>query len=193
MWLSSKEFRRKYNISSQQLYALKKAGKIETKPTIGSSYLVNDTSSDKCVCVYGRVSTAKQKNDLDNQIKFIREYCISRGENPVYIFTDIGSGMNDNRKGLNEMMDLVLSDKISKIVISHKDRLTRFGFGYIESICNRFGTTIEIINLEDEKSFQDELTEDLIATIHHFSMKFYGSRKNKIKEIEENCKNLKNF
>ena len=79
--------------------------------------------------------------------------------------------------------------KCQKIFISHKDRLTRFGFGYIESICNRFGATIEIINLDDDKSFQEELSEDLIAIIHHFSMRFYGKRRNKIKEIEKTFKN----
>ena len=86
------------------------------------------------------------------------------------------------------MLNLVIENKISKIVITHKDRLTRFGFGYIENICNRFGTVIEIINLDDDKSFQEELTEDLIAIIHHFSMRFYGKRRNKIKDIEKTCK-----
>lgn len=189
MWLTSKEFRKKYNISSQQLYALKKASKIETKPSIGSSYLVKDSCECKSVCIYGRVSTPKQKKDLENQIRLIREYCISNGENPEYVFSDIGSGMNESRKGLNEMLNLVIENKISKIFISHKDRLARFGFGYIENICNRFGTTIEIINLDDEKSFQEELSEDLIAIIHYFSMKFYGRRRNKIKEIEKTFKN----
>ena len=188
MWLTSKEFRKKYNISPQHLYALKKAGKIETKPSIGSSYLVKDSCDCKSVCIYGRVSTPKQKKDLENQIRLIREYCISNGENPEYVFSDIGSGMNESRKGLNEMLNLVIENKISKIFISHKDRLTRFGFGYIESICNRFGTTIEIINLDDDKSFQEELSEDLIAIIHHFSMRFYGKRRNKIKEIEKTFK-----
>ena len=101
--------------------------------------------------------------------------------------------MNDNRKSLTEMIDMVIKGKVKKIVISHKDRLTRFGFGYIETICNKFGTVIEIVNLEDEKSFQDELTEDLIAIVHHFSMKFYGKRKNSCQDIERNLKDFKNL
>ena len=88
---------------------------------------------------------------------------------------------------------MVIKGKVKKIVISHKDRLTRFGFGYIETICNKFGTVIEIVNLEDEKSFQDELTEDLIAIVHHFSMKFYGKRKNSCQDIERNLKDFKNL
>ena len=193
MWLTSKQFREKYNISPQYLYALKKNGKVKTKPFLGSQVLILDPESDdsdKSVCIYARVSTPKQKTDLENQIKFLRQYLVSKGLNPEYVYSDIASGMNEDRKGLNEMMSDIISGKISKVVISHKDRLTRFGFGYLKTIFSRYNTEIEIVNLEDEKSFQDELSEDLIATIHHFSMKFYGKRKNKCSELERNAISL---
>ena len=193
MWLTSKQFREKYNISPQYLYALKKNGKVKTKPFLGSQVLILDpesSDSDKSVCIYARVSTPKQKTDLDNQIKFLRQYLVSKGLNPEYVYSDIASGMNEDRKGLNEMMSDIISGKISKVVISHKDRLTRFGFGYLKTIFSRYNTEIEIVNLEDDKSFQDELSEDLIATIHHFSMKFYGKRKNKCSDLERNAISL---
>lgn len=193
MWLTSKQFREKYNISPQYLYALKKNGKVKTKPFLGSQVLILDpesSDSDKAVCIYARVSTPKQKTDLENQIKFLRQYLVSKGLNPEYVYSDIASGMNEDRKGLNEMMNAIISGKISKVVISHKDRLTRFGFGYLKTIFSRYNTEIEIVNLEDEKSFQDELSEDLIATIHQFSMKFYGKRKNKCSELERNAISL---
>ena len=193
MWLTSKQFREKYNISPQYLYALKKNGKVKTKPFLGSQVLILDpesSDSDKSVCIYARVSKPKQKADLDNQIKFLRQYLVSKGLNPEYVYSDIASGMNEDRKGLNEMMNAIISGKISKVVISHKDRLTRFGFGYLKTIFSRYNTEIEIVNLEDEKSFQDELSEDLVATIHHFSMKFYGKRKNKCSALERNAISL---
>ena len=193
MWLTSKQFREKYNISPQYLYALKKNGKVKTKPFLGSQVLILDpesSDSDKSICIYARVSTPKQKADLENQIKFLRQYLVSKGLNPEYVYSDIASGMNEDRKGLNEMMNDIISGKISKVVISHKDRLTRFGFGYLKTIFSRYNTEIEIVNLEDEKSFQDELSEDLIATIHQFSMKFYGKRKNKCSELERNAISL---
>ena len=193
MWLTSKQFREKYNISPQYLYALKKNGKVKTKPFLGSQVLILDpesSDSDKSVCIYARVSTPKQKADLENQIKFLRQYLVSKGLNPEYVYSDISSGMNEDRKGLNEMMSDIISGKISKVVISHKDRLTRFGFGYLKTIFSRYNTEIEIVNLEDEKSFQDELSEDLIATIHQFSMKFYGKRKNKCSDLERNAISL---
>ena len=193
MWLTSKQFREKYNISPQYLYALQKNGKVKTKPFLRSQVLILDPESsdcDKSVCIYARVSTPKQKTDLENQIKFLRQYLVSKGLNPEYVYSDIASGMNEDRKGLNEMMSDIISGKISKVVISHKDRLTRFGFGYLKTIFSRYNTEIEIVNLEDEKSFQDELSEDLIATIHQFSMKFYGKRKNKCSELERNAISL---
>ena len=127
---------------------------------------------------------------MENQIKFLRQYLVSKGLNPEYVYSDIASGMNEDRKGLNEMMSNIISGKISKVVISHKDRLTRFGFGYLKTIFSRYNTEIEIVNLEDEKSFQDELSEDLIAIIHRFSMKFYGKRKNKCSDLERNAISL---
>jgi len=188
MWITSKEYREKYKISSQHLYALQKAGKVKVKKLFDKTMLVEDATVNREVAIYARVSTTKQKIDLENQIKFLREYTIKNGENPKYIFSDIASGMNERRKSLNEMITEVINGNISKIVISHKDRLTRFGYGYLENLFNRFGAEIEVVNLEDEKSFQDELTEDLISIIHHFSMKFYGKRKNDCKKIEEMIK-----
>lgn len=187
MWITSKEFRKKYNITSQHLYSLQKSGKVNVKKLFDKTLLIEDKNEEKekFVAIYARVSTQKQKQDLENQIKFLREYSISNGLNPKYQFDDIASGMNENRKGLNNLINEIIDGNVSKVIISHKDRLTRFGFGYLENLFNRFGTSIEIVNLEDTKSFQEELTEDLIAIIHHFSMKFYGKRKNDCKKFEE--------
>lgn len=86
-------------------------------------------------------------------------------------------------------MTEVISGTVNKIVISNKDRLTRFGFGYLKSLFERFNCEVIEVNLTEEKSFEQELTDDLIAIIHHFSMKFYGKRKNKLKKIEEDFRN----
>ena len=187
MWITSKEFQQKYNITPQCFYNWKKAGKINIKEDIPGHILVEvpDNSIEKTIAIYARVSTPKQKQDLENQIIYIKKYCIMNGFNPGYVFSDIASGMNSDRKGLNQLLDLVIKNKVSIIFISHKDRLSRFGFGYLENICKKFNCTIEIINLEDDKDFQQELTEDLIAIIHHFSMKFYGKRKNQLQDFEK--------
>lgn len=191
MWYSSKEIRDILCISSQHLYELKKHDKIQYKQIPGTKkylYKLFDefVNEDKSVAIYSRVSTTKQKQDLENQIDMIKSYVISSGNQikMEYIFSDIASGMNENRKSLNKMIDEIIKGNISRVYISHKDRLTRFGYGYLKNLFERYNC--EIIEIDDsiEKSFQEELTEDLIAIIHHFSMKFYGKRKNDIKNLQ---------
>ena len=194
MWLSSIEYQKRYNISQQLFYLWRTTGKLQTKELVKNHHLVwveDEPSNDpRVVAVYGRVSTSKQKQDLSNQIDVLKKYVISNGSNPK-VFSDIGSGMNEKRPGLISLMNEITQNKISKVVISHKDRLTRFGFGYLETIFKMYNTEIEIINLEDDKSFQEELTEDLIAIIHHFSMKFYGKRKNQVIDFSKQLKETK--
>ena len=194
MWLSSIEYQKRYNISPQLFYLWRTTGKLQTKELVKNHHLVwvedEPSNNHRVVAVYGRVSTSKQKQDLSNQIDVLKKYVISNGSNPK-VFSDIGSGMNEKRPGLISLMNEIVQNKISKVVISHKDRLTRFGFGYLETIFKMYNTEIEIINLEDDKSFQEELTEDLIAIIHHFSMKFYGKRKNQVINFSKRLKETK--
>jgi len=101
------------------------------------------------------------------------------------IFSDIASGMNESRKGLNNLISEIISGTVNKVVISNRDRLTRFGYGYLKSLFDRFNCEIIEVNLTEDKTFEQELTNDLIAIIHHFSMKFYDKRKNKLKNFEK--------
>ena len=194
MWITSIEYQKRYNISPQLFYLWRTTGKLQTKELVKNHHLVwvedEPSNNPRVVAVYGRVSTSKQKQDLNNQIDVLKKYVISNGSNPK-VFSDIGSGMNEKRPGLISLMNEIVQNKISKVVISHKDRLTRFGFGYLETIFKMYNTEIEIINLEDDKSFQEELTEDLIAIIHNFSMKFYGKRKNQVIDFSKQLKETK--
>ena len=139
---------------------------------------------NKIDLIYARVSTNKQKNrgDLDKQIEYITKEIITKNPKNLKIFLEVGSGLNDNRKELKKLLDIVMNNEVDRIFILHKDRLTRFGFNYLEQICNKFGTKIIVISEEiQEKSIQEELAEDIISIIHSFSSELYGI-KNKIKE-----------
>ena len=139
---------------------------------------------NKIDLIYARVSTNEQKNrgDLDRQIDYITREIIAKNPKNLKVFSEVGSGLNDNRKELKKLLDMVMNDEIDRIFILYKDRLTRFGFNYLEQICNKFGTKIIVISEEiQEKSIQEELAEDIISIIHSFSGKLYGMR-NKIKE-----------
>ena len=187
-WYSSREIRSILKISSQCLYAYKQSGQIKCKQISDKKYLYQLPESfkgDRSSAIYGRVSTTKQKRDLENQINVIKQFTLAKGvlvpaDN---IFSDIGSGMNENRKGLQILLQKVNNDEIDVIYITHKDRLTRFGFQYLEMICSMHDTKIVCLDAEQDKTFEQELSDDLIAIIHYFSMRFYGKRKNVIENL----------
>ena len=192
-WLSSSEIRKELNLSPQALYALRKSGKLEYKELSKGFYrylLPEDFRYDenKHIAIYGRVSTPKQKKDLENQLSLIKQFANSNGHivKDEYVFSDIASGMNDNRRSLNKLLSKIKDGEISKIFITNRDRLTRFGFGYFKEICSLYDVEIIEINETEDKTFEEELSEDLIAIIHHFSMKFYGKRKKLLNSLKEN-------
>lgn len=192
-WLSSAEIRKELNLSPQALYALRKSGKLKYKEISKGFYryiLPEDFRYDenKQIAIYGRVSTPKQKKDLENQLNLIKQYANSNGYivKDEYVFSDIASGMNDNRRSLNKLLSKIKDGEISKIFITNRDRLTRFGFGYFKEICSLYDVEIIEINETEDKTFEEELSEDLIAIIHHFSMKFYGKRKKLLNSLKEN-------
>ena len=100
----------------------------------------------------------------------------------IEIITDIGSGINYNKKGLNQIIDMVTNSEVEKIVVLYKDRLVRFGYELIENLCNKFGTTIEIID-NTEKTDEQELVEDLVQIVTVFSCRLQDKRANKAKKM----------
>ena len=147
----------------------------------------SDINDNRLNVIYARVSNTKQHNDLLNQIELVKSYCITNGIKISEVYQDIASGMNENRKDFNILINDVISGKIKNIYISFKDRLTRFGFDYFKNLFQKYNVNIIILDEleESNKTFQDELTEDLISIIHHFSMKLYSNRRKKLKEIEK--------
>jgi len=143
---------------------------------------------------YCRVSSIKQKDDLERQIENVRSYMIARGYS-FEIISDIGSGINYNKKGLNQLIDMITNCEVEKVVVLYKDRLLRFGFEIIENICNRYGTSIEVID-NTERTEEQELVEDLVQIITVFSCRLQGKRANKakkiIKELLEDDKDTEN-
>ncbi|EES92236.1 transposon, resolvase [Clostridium botulinum D str. 1873] len=143
--------------------------------------LKSEVQLNKKTIGYCRVSSHKQKDDLERQIENVKTYMFARGYQ-FEIITDIGSGINYNKKGLNQLMDMITNSEVDKVVILYKDRLIRFGFELIENLCNKYGTTIEIID-NTEKSEEQELVEDLIHIVKVFSCRLQGKRANKAKKM----------
>ena len=148
--------------------------------------LQQENQKQKKIIGYCRVSSAKQKDDLERQIEYVKLYMYAKGYS-FEIITDIGSGIHYNKKGLHQLLDMVMSSEVEKIVVLYKDRLIRFGYELIEHLCYKFGTEIEIIDTT-EKTEQQELVEDLVQIITVFSCKLQGKRANKAKKMIQEWK-----
>jgi len=189
MWVKSKEFKKILGLSNQALYERRKKNQLKFKKINGIYfYWLEDnieTDTNRGNAIYCRVSNKKQKDDLDRQERILKEYAISNGFKVDYIFKDIASGMNESRNNLNELIKLIVENKINKVFISYKDRLTRFGYNYFEYIFKMFGTEIVVVNLTEEKDFQTELIQDLISIIHYFSMKIYSNRRKELNTLKK--------
>lgn len=142
-------------------------------------YIGSSTKSKRKIIAYVRVSSVNQKDDLQNQITFIRNYVNAKGEILDDVIEDIGSGLNYNRKHWNDLLlNQIPKGEIEKIYITYTDRFVRFGFDWFERFCNHYNCEIVVINNPDT-SPQKELVDDLISIIHVFSCRIYGLRKYK--------------
>lgn len=181
----------KLNVSVRTLQRWDNSGKLKAKrtPTNRRYYTENQylqflgkQHGDRKTVAYARVSTYVQKDDLKDQIGFIRQYANSKGIILDEAITDIGSGLNYNRKKWNQLLQDVEHGKIKTIYITYKDRFIRFGFDWFNRFCNEHDTKIIVLNNPDT-SPEKELVDDIISIIHVFSCRLYGLRKykNKIK------------
>lgn len=187
------EFAKKINVTTQTLRNWDREGKF--KPQFisegGHRYYSEQQlleyskmkiqTKEKIVIGYCRVSSNKQKDDLERQIENVKTYLLTQGK-PFEIITDIGSGINYNKKGLQELIKRMQHGEVEKVVVLYKDRLIRFGYELIEYIAQLNNCLIEIID-NTEKSEEQELVEDLVQIITVFSCRLQGKRANKAKKL----------
>ena len=136
--------------------------------------------------IYGRVSTSKQKQDLENQTELLKRFCFERGYTINQVFTDVASGISfEKRKGLFALLDEVLSGRVERVVISYKDRLSRVGYGLFEHLFDIYNCEIVVMSeVGSEKLDSQEIFEEIVSLLHCYSMKFYSKRRvQRIKEV----------
>lgn len=191
-YYSINEFSKILGVSAQTLRNWDANGKLHPHHTSSNGYryysheqlsqVMNiKPNIDRKIIGYCRVSSNKQKDDLQRQIDNMKMYLISQGK-PFEIISDIGSGINYKKKGLKELIKLITQNKVEKVVVLYKDRLLRFGFELIEYIASLYNCEIEIID-NTKKSEQQELVEDLVQIITVFSCKLQGKRANKARKL----------
>jgi predicted site-specific integrase-resolvase len=138
------------------------------------------------IAIYARVSSSENKTNLDLQAERLQQYAMAKGYKIYKVIREIGSGLNDDRKKLNDL----LKDKCYNIlIVEHKDRLTRFGFNYLNILFEEQGKQIEVVNYEDNK--KEDLIQDFVSVITSFCARLYGQRRTKrkteqlIRELEQ--------
>lgn len=192
-YYSSKTVTKILGVTAQTLRNWDKEGKL--KPSYiksnGYRYYSEDsilsytqerkTKKNLNVIGYARVSSKKQEDDLNRQIDYLKQY-ISNKYQTFEIISDIGSGINYNKKGLQKLIEKINRKEVDIIVVLYKDRLLRFGFELIEYFASLNNVKIEVLDKKD-KSEEQELTEDLIQIITVFSYKLQGKRKSKTKTL----------
>ena len=133
-------------------------------------------SQEKTTIAYARVSSHDQKADLKRQVAKLDDYCAKNSET-YEVIEDLGSGINFKKKGLNKLIQLLCLGRVSELVLTHRDRLLRFGAALLFKICDLFGTKITILEAEtDTRSFEEQLAGDVIEIMTVYSAKIYGKR-----------------
>ncbi len=138
----------------------------------------------KRVAIYARVSGNTQKDDLERQIASLEDYVRKHFPQAEYVIVkDIASGLKEDRRGLKKLLEMARKKQIDAIVVAYKDRMTRFGFMYLEELFRAYGVRVIVAFHEESKDYYQELVEDLIAIVTSFAGRIYGKRSRKYKKV----------
>ena len=145
--------------------------------------------SDRKTVAYARVSSHDQKEDLERQKQVLEMYCAAQGWT-FEVIADLGSGMNYHKKGLKRLLNAILQDEVGRLVITHKDRLLRFGAEVVFAICEAKEVEVVILNQGEDTTFEEDLAKDVLEIITVFSARLYGSRSRKNQKLIEGMKQV---
>lgn len=173
------EYAKIHSLSYRTVWQYCKDGHLPSETTPKGTILVLiEDAKERPVsyAVYCRVSSSRDKNNLERQKQRLVSYCNAKGYKVSKVVTEIGSGLNDSRK---QLIDLLSDQSITTIVVEHKDRFSRFGFNMIELLLNQQGRTIEVVNAAETD--KEDLMQDLVSIITSFVARLYGQRRSKRK------------
>ncbi|MDJ0592960.1 MAG: IS607 family transposase [Pleurocapsa sp. MO_226.B13] len=184
-------------VSTDTLRRWEKEGKITSTRTEGGhrrydlTDILKDQEDDGLTILYARVSTRPQVKDLDRQIAVLETYAEIKGWKNCKTIKDIGSGVNYRKKGLNKLLSLLVEGQATRLVLTTKDRLLRFGSELVFSICELYGVEVVILNKDPDSSPEEELVKDVLEIITVFSAKLHSMRSRKnVKALQENLQKL---
>jgi putative resolvase len=138
----------------------------------------------RLIVLYGRVSGQGQKSDLETQLERLQAWASQeRAGKQTLVLSDIGSGLSATRRHLQRLLKLVREDQVSEIVVTYPERLTRFGQEYLQALFDSFGVTLTVLDPGEDKTAEQELTDEMLALLASFSGRLYGMRSHKQKEL----------
>lgn len=190
--MKAKDVLRLLNITRPTLTKYVKEGKVKVDATINGQYVYNDRSvfelmrggSSRKNVIYARVSTGKQKKDLEEQVNTISKFMSQNGVKIDEIYSEIKTGIHFDRKEFLRLLDDILKNEIDTVYVSYKDRLTRTSFGMIEKLFQSHGVRIVIISeIDNPKTNEQEFLEEIVTLIHSYSMKLYSKRRKEKLEL----------
>ena len=166
---------RKEGIGYRAAWRMWKAGQLKGHQLPTGTIIVEEERPSilpDSVAIYARVSGSENRNKLDSQAERLTQYAVARGYRIYKVVKEVGSGVNDNRK---QLLKLLTDDGYSRIIVEHKDRLTRFGFNYIDTLFRQHGRSIEVVN--EAANDRDDLMQDFVSIITSFCARLYGQRR----------------
>jgi len=192
-WVSIGKVAEEYDVSTQTIRNWEKEGMFsEVMRTRGGHrrFAEEEISEERKTIIYARVSSNDQKQDLERQVEELEDYCKEQKLKEVEVIKDIGSGINYNKRGLKKLIRKIVAGKISRIVISFKDRLVRFGLEILEQLCELKDVEIVVVNdkNEQEKSENEQLVKDVLAILVVYSSRIYGKRSHKKRKNKKSKK-----
>lgn len=195
--ISIKEASDLLGVTTKTLRLWESEGKLVSYRTEGghrrynvSELLKNKKDNSLTIC-YARVSTNEQKKDLQTQQLVLESYASSKGFT-FELISDLGSGLNYKKKGLIRLIKMICSNQVERLIVTHKDRLLRFGSELIFTLCEHFGVEVIIINRSEDTTYEEDLSKDVMDIIMVFSARLYGSRSHKNKTIINELKQVAN-
>lgn len=186
------------NVSPQTINNYKNKGLIGARKLPSGQYdysdndvfdILNDHQQRKTI-IYARVSTGKQKDHLETQLNDLNQFCISKGWAVDETISEVASGLTfDKRKSFYRLLDEIESNKVKRIVITHKDRLSRVSFDVFKHLFNKHGCDIIVLSdIIEEKTDQEEIFEEIISLLHCFSTRMYSKRRKGFKKVLDETK-----
>lgn len=173
--LKISEYARKVHCTVRTVWNRIKANRLEAKHTEhGWRVVVEDGIAEPKYAIYARVSSAENKDNLERQKQRLLDFCAAKGWPVSKTVTEVGSGLNDERK---KLLKLLADESITHIVVEYKDRFSRFGFRYVEQLLKQHGRCIVVINEQDNE--RDDLMEDFVSIITSFTVRLYGRRRSR--------------